>query len=172
MEEEAIQRSEHFEDFCAAINSWEARELKKLSDNLHPDHPSLLSVLSKEDWTSIRSLIQEDLRSKGNFPASLSILLLYLETESWDAFFGASEVALQEECGMEETGAVEAVAQLEEHVRSLLPQLLPPHTLARVSQQQSILAAMDAAQEKAQCARKALEQWCASQKLTKENIIV
>lgn len=133
---------------------------------------AVLQFLSEKDWRIIRENIAAELLQHNIQAPSAKKLLLYLNAESWDAFWGAFEGSLHRELDLEEciaeTYVEEVKALIYERIfqllsktqkRAFMDRFLQTHTRAQ-EEKGSFERQITDTHARALAARKAVEQWC------------
>ena len=176
-------RTEYREDFLESIERWEHRNIailqKKLTQTLQDtvgmtfsNPQAVLQFLSERDWRMIRENITAELQQHNIEAPSAKKLLLYLNAESWDAFWAAFEGALRRELDLEvciaETYVEEVKALIYDRIFQCLSKtqkeaftgkFLETHT--NEQQEKSFLEGqIRNIHAKASAARKGTNQWC------------
>lgn len=133
---------------------------------------AVLQFLSQKDWSIIRENIAAELQQHSIQAPSAKKLLLYLNAESWDAFWSAFTGSLHRELDIEEciaeTYVEEVKALIYERIFQLLSgsqkraftdRFLQTHTIAQ-EEKRGLERQITDTQTQALAARKAVEQWC------------
>lgn len=176
-------RTDYREDFLESIERWENRHItciqKRLAQTLKEtvgmtfENPAaVLQFLSEKDWSIIRENIAAEFQQHNIQAPSAKKLLLYLNAESWDAFWSAFLGSLHRELDLEEciaeTYVEEVKALIYERIFQLLSgtqkraftdRFLQTHTRAQ-EERGSLERKITDTKIQAMTARKAVEQWC------------
>lgn len=139
--------------------------------------PPILRGLTQEEWSVVRSIVEEALQSRGRLTDNLKLSLLYLSAESWDTVFWTMEQAWREESELEEPLVQSYRKEIEAIVLQTLPCMLPPHRLQELTLQHEreigkihdaggLFREIQRIREEADRRATAIRQWCAQIKST------